>query len=103
MTGGGAFGAPMAAVLFGGRSETTLTGSQGGGRHLDLTGRLVGLEGGGSAPGTELGGEQVGALGARRAGAGPVAAVVGLLLLVDRHQLQGTEGGGQRTREGQRG
>lgn len=87
MTGGSAFGAPMAAVLFGWRSRMTLTGSQGGGRDFDLTGRLVGLEGRGSAPGAELGGEQVGALGARRAGAGSVAAVVGLLLLVDRHQL----------------
>lgn len=85
----------MAALLIGGWSRTTLTGAQGGGRDLDLTGSLVGLEGGGSAPGAELGGEQVGALGARGAGAGPIAAVVGLLLLVHRHQLQEAEGGVQ--------
>lgn len=74
-----------------GRSVSRLTGSQGGGRDLDLAGGLIGLEGRGSASGAEVGGEQVGALGARGAGAGPVAAVVGLLLLVHRHQLQEAE------------
>lgn len=69
-----------------------LTGSQGGGRDLDLAGRLIGLEGRGSASGAEVGGEQVGALSPRGAGAGPIAAVVGLLLLVHRYQLQEAEG-----------
>lgn len=69
-----------------------LTGSQGGGRDLDLAGRLVGLEGRGSASGAEVGGEQVGALSPRGAGAGPIAAVVGLLLLVHGYQLREAEG-----------
>lgn len=78
-----------------GRIVVKLTGSQGGGRDLDLTGNLIGLEGGGSAPGAEVGGEQVGALSPCGAGAGPIAAVVGLLLFIHRHQLQEAEGGFQ--------
>lgn len=76
-----------------GKTVRKLTGSQGGGRDLDLAGSLIGLEGGGSASGTEVGGEQVGALSPSGAGAGPIAAVVGLLLLVHRHQLQEAQRG----------
>lgn len=65
-----------------------LTGPQGGGRDLDLTGDLVGMEGRRPAAGAEVRGEQVGALGPRGAGAGTVAAMVGLLLVVHGHQLE---------------
>lgn len=71
-----------------------LTGAQGGGRDLDLTGRLVGLEGRGSASGADVDGKQVGALSPRGAGAGSIAPVVRLLLVVHGNQLEG----GQRSR-----
>ena len=73
-----------------------------GGRDLDLAGRLVGLEGGhvgavwleGGHVGAELGGEQVRALSARRAGAGAIAPMVGVLLVVHGNQLHRGGGGG---------
>lgn len=71
-----------------------LTGAQGGGRDLDLTGRLVGLEGRGSTSGADVDGKQVGALSPRGAGAGSIAPVVRLLLVVHGNQLEG----GQRSR-----
>lgn len=71
-----------------------LTGAQGGGRDLDLTGCLVGLEGRGSTSGTDVGGKQVGALSPRGAGAGSITPVVRLLLIIHSNQLEG----GQRTR-----
>lgn len=70
-----------------------LTGSEGRGRDLDLAGRLVRLEGRGPAAGAEVSGEQVGALGACGAGAGAVAAMMRLLLVVHSDELQGGETG----------
>lgn len=70
-----------------------LTGAQGGGRDLDLTRRLVGLEGRGSTSGADVGGKQVGALSPRGAGAGSIAPVVRLLLVVHGNQLQGSTRG----------
>ena len=64
--------------------RVSLTGEQGGRGDLDLAGRLVGLVG--AVGGAEVRGEGLWALGAR--GAGPIAAVVGVLFLVDGHQLQ---------------
>lgn len=75
-------------------SVLELTGAQGGGRDLDFTGRLVGLEGRGSASGADVDGKQVRALSPRGAGAGSIAPVVRLLLIIHGDQLQG----GQRTR-----
>lgn len=46
------------------------------------------MEGRGAAAGAEVCGEQVGALGACGAGAGAIAAVMGLLFIVHRYQLQ---------------
>ena len=65
-----------------------LTGAQGGGRDLDLAGGLVGLEGRGPASSAEVCSEQVGALGPRGAGAGTVASMVGLLLVIHCYQLE---------------
>lgn len=67
---------------------TGLTGAQGRRRDFDLAGVLVGLERRGDAAGAEVCGEQVGALRPGGAGAGAVAAVMGLLLVVDGDQLQ---------------
>lgn len=69
-----------------------LTCAQGGGRDLDLTGRLVGLEGGGSTSGTDVGCKQVGALSPRGAGAGTIAPVVRLLFIIHGNQLEGGQG-----------
>lgn len=63
-----------------------LTGSKGGRSDLYLAGGLVGLESGHVA-GVELGGEQVGALGSRGAGAGAVATMVRVLFIIHSHQL----------------
>lgn len=68
-----------------------LTGAQGRWRDLDLTGGLVGLEGRGSTASTEVCSKQVGALGPCGAGAGAIASMVGLLLLIHCDQLE--EGG----------
>lgn len=68
-----------------------LTGAQGRGRDLDLTGPLVGLECRGSTPGADVGGKQVGALSPRGAGAGSIPPVVRLLLVIHGNQLEGRQ------------
>lgn len=62
-----------------------LTGAQGGGRDLDLTGSLVGLEGRGSASSTKVCSKQVGALSPCGAGAGTIASMMGLLFIIHRY------------------
>lgn len=76
-----------------------LTRAQGGGRDLDLAGRLVGLEGRGSTSGADVGGKQVGALSPRGAGAGSIAPVVRLLLVIHSNQLGEDRGRGVRTHQ----
>lgn len=65
-----------------------LTGAQGRRCDFDLAGGLVGLKGWGPAAGTEVQSKKVRALRPRRAGAGAIASMVGLLFLIHRYQLE---------------
>lgn len=75
-------------------SPLALTCAQCRRRDFNLAGGLVGVEGRGSAAGAEVCSEQVWALGPRGAGAGAVAAMMGLLFVVYGYQLE--EGGERR-------